>query len=165
MNQTDTEVTKRSPRVAAMIQELERFAAHGISVQERAKPVGLVLTTVIGSRANPPWSQVARALRALEPGTDRYCILDDRKGSYIQTLCGVNGYHVECHDAGAPQGLNLRASYPGGSAEPQKLRTLTYSNDGQARDLLQLEDVVEAFSGYYQGSNLTWLAWRDFHWE
>jgi len=44
-----------------------------------------------------------------------------------------------------------------------ELKKHDHVSDGEHRDLLHLEDVVDAFRAFHSGSGMpVWLEWRDF---
>jgi hypothetical protein len=132
----------------------------------QASSTGLVLTNEAGLRCdNPPWQLVDQVVRELDPGRgNSFCCLATPENSYVQTLCGFNGYHLEWRvpSATAPDGyIHYRAGYPGGSSKPFELKKHDCVNAGEHRDLIQLADVVEAFRAFHHGDGLPALFdWR-----
>jgi hypothetical protein len=125
----------------------------------------LLLTNHAGlHRKDPPWELVEHTVRELRNGEDnRFCCLEDQDGSYVQTLRGEAGYHLERRLTVGVGALyaHLRASYPGGSTLDAPLKAASYVNDGEARDILLCDDVVDAFREFYNGAYRDgWLDWR-----
>ncbi len=136
--------------------------------QTRPKPMpnGLLLTNQAGlHRKNPPWTLVERVVRELDQGTgNSFCCLSASNNEYVQTLHGLNGYHLEWRvtGTGAAGHTHYRASYPGGSKKRTLLVKHDYVNSGQQRDLIHLEDVVDTFRAFHNRSSLPpWLEWRE----
>jgi hypothetical protein len=58
--------------------------------------------------------------------------------------------------------VHFRACYPGGSAKPFELKKHDFISQGEYRDLLNLDDVVDTFHAFHQGEGLPpWLEWRE----
>lgn len=148
-------------RASGLLPDLDRQTARQPGPRRR-----LLLTNHAGlHRRDPPWHLIEHVVRELKPDDhNRFCLLEDETGSYVQTLCGLNGYHLERRitDGGADGSyLHLRGSYPGGSQEPDALRVVQYVNDGEQRDILYCDDVVDAFREFCQASQAPgWLDWR-----
>ncbi|MCW1924189.1 hypothetical protein OKA05_16605 [Luteolibacter arcticus] len=127
---------------------------------------GLILKNEAGLHCdNPPWQLVNQVVHELDPGHgNSFCCLAAPDYSYVQTLRGFNGCHLEWRifTPTAPDGyIHYRAGYPGGSSKPIELKKHDYVSPGEHRDLIQLADVVEAFRAFYQGDGLPALFdWR-----
>jgi len=84
--------------------------------------------------------------------------------TYIQTLRGFNGYHLEWRltcDGDLNNYIHYRASYPGASLKKMELKKHDYINSGEHRDLLHMRDVIDAFRAFYFGQGMpAWLEWR-----
>jgi hypothetical protein len=132
----------------------------------KLRRVGLLLTNEEGlHHKNPPWRRVEQAIRALDTGTgNSFCCLSTPDNTYIQTLHGFNGYHLEWRITGPaePGGYtHYRAGYPGGSVKAFELKKHNHINPGEHRDLLHLEDVVDSFRAFHRGAGQpAWLNWR-----
>jgi hypothetical protein len=132
----------------------------------KLRRVGLLLTNEEGlHRKSPPWRLVEQAIRALDTGTgNSFCCLSTPDNTYIQTLHGFNGYHLEWRITGPaePGGhTHYRACYPGGSRKIFELKKHNHVNSGEHRDFLHLEDVVDAFRAFHRGDpRHAWLDWR-----
>ena len=134
--------------------------------RSRAHANGMLLTNEEGlRRKDPSWPLVERVVRELDQGTwNSFCCLNSPDGSYIQTLHGFNGYHLEWREYGsvAKGYVHWRASYPGGSGKKVELKKHDFVSEGEHRDLLHLDDVVDAFRAFHSGSGMpVWLEWRD----
>lgn len=129
-------------------------------------PEGLILTTEAGLNCDdPPWQLVDEVLNKLDPGNgDSFCCLKTLGYSYVQTLRGFNGYHLEwrvMNDTATDDYIHYRASNPGGSRKSVELKKHDHVSPGEQRDLIRWADVVEAFRAFYQGEGLpTHLEWR-----
>ena len=133
--------------------------------QEKPGPDRMVLTTEAGlHRKGPPWTLVEQVVRELDSGRgNSFCCLALAEAAYIQTLHGFNGYHLEWRVGGDPENyLHLRASYPGASEKEMELKKSDHVSAGEHRDLIQLDDVVEAFRIFHQnGDPPGWMEWRE----
>ena len=127
---------------------------------------GLILTNQAGlRRKNPRWRLVEQVINELDPGHgNSFCCLEAPGYTYIQTLRGFNGSHLEWRITSADgQGsyAHYRASYFGGSPKIIELKKHDYVNSGEYRDLLHVEDVIDAFRAFYGGNGMpAWLEWR-----
>ena len=84
--------------------------------------------------------------------------------TYIQALCGFNGWHLEWRITGASVDAytHLRACYPGASTKPFELKKHDHISEGEHRDLLMLEDVIDAFRCFHRGEDRPpQLEWRE----
>ena len=115
------------------------------------------------TKSNPSWELVEKVVYELVPGHfNSYACLSIPGNSYIQCLHGFNGYHLEWRITN-PSGsyAHYRASYPGGSKKSFELKKHDFINEGQHRDLLNLEDVVDAFRSFHNRQGLPgYLNWR-----
>jgi hypothetical protein len=123
-------------RKTGKVQDYDVF----LSTQPAPKPRrdGLRLTNEAGlRRKNPPWRLVEQAIRALDTGTgNSFCCLSTPDNTYIQTLHGFNGYHLEWRITGPaePGGYtHYRAGYPGGSVKAFELKKHNHINPGEHR--------------------------------
>lgn len=135
-----------------------------IKVAAAPRRAGLLLENEAGlRRMNPPWRLVDEVVRGLDLGTgNSFCSLNCPTGSYVQTLRGFNGWHLECRFVSPGSGyVHYRASYPGAKSHEMELKKHDYVNKGQYRDLLHVDDVIEAFSAFYRSGDLSAL----FHWR
>lgn len=119
----------------------------------RPKVRGMMLETEGGLRLpEPPWHRVETALRQLDEGFgNSFASLSLGHANYVQTLRGVNGFHLEWRITGddLDEFLHYRASDPGGASNEVNLRKHDGWNDGQLRDLLTLDQVIEAFRCFF----------------
>ena len=134
--------------------------------KEEPRMDGMLLVNEAGlRRRNPSWPLVEQVVRELDPGDgNSFACVSLPGNTFTQTLQGRNGYHLECRlTGGSPeQYIHLRASYPGGSTEANKLVKHDFTSPGEHRDLLCLEDVLDAFRAFHGGEGLPgWLEWRD----
>ncbi len=125
---------------------------------------GMLLKDEIGrSKNNPPWSLVEHVIRELDPGRfNSFVCLSVRGNTYVQCLRGFNGWHLEWRITN-PSGsyVHYRACYPGASKKSFELKKHNHVSPGQHRDLLNLDDVVDAFRFFHQNHGLLpWLKWR-----
>jgi hypothetical protein len=108
---------------------------------------------------------VERVVRDLNPGHGNgFSCLEPPAGSYIQTLCGLHGYHPEWRvNSAGPKGyVHWRACRINGSSGPVNLRQHHLVTAGEQRDLLPIEDVIHAFRAFHAGSGMPgWLGWRE----
>lgn len=131
------------------------------------KPVGgrMLLKNQIGLKwPNPSWLQVEEVIGQLDPGYfNSHACLSLPGNNYIQVLRGFNGYHLEWRITDPSNSyVHYRACYPGGSKKRVELKKHDFVNDGQHRDLLNLEDVEKAFRSFHQGQGLpAFLKWRE----
>jgi len=126
---------------------------------------GMLLQDEVGRKQkNPPWSLVEYVIRDLDPGYfNSFACLSVFGNTYVQCLCGFNGWHLEWRISGQSSGnyVHYRACYPGASKKSFKLKKNNHVSLGQRRDLLNLEDVVDAFFSFHQNQGLPpWLKWR-----
>ena len=114
---------------------------------------------------NPPWEHVEEVIRELDPGFgNSHCILEIPGPTYIQTLRGFQGFHLEWRITGAhpDQYIHLRACVIGGSKKSIELKKHDLMNSGEHRDLITLPDVIDAFRAFHRGQNPpVWLEWRE----
>lgn len=156
MKTKDAPYQVRSPELHKLLRRLEQKGT-----ARDSRPEGRVLTNQAGlRRASPSWALVERVVRALDCDANTYCCLTQPCGSYIQTLRGFNGYHLERRLIDGGGYVHLRACYPGGSSKPERLVKLAGGNSGELRDLLALEDVVDAFRDFYRDAIEVTLGWR-----
>jgi hypothetical protein len=124
----------------------------------------MLLNDEVGRRKkNPPWRLVERVLRELDPGRfNSHACLSVPGNTYVQCLCGFNGWHLEWRVT-KPSGAyaHYRASRRGGSKKPFELKKHDHVSPGEHRDLLVLDEVLDAFRAFHQGHGLPdSLAWR-----
>lgn len=119
----------------------------------RPKTHGMRLETEGGlGLPDPPWHRVETALRQLDAGFgNSYASLSLGHANYVQTLRGINGFHLEWRITGddVDEFLHYRAANPGGTCDLVRLRKHDAWNDGQLRDLLVLDQVIEAFRCFF----------------
>lgn len=127
---------------------------------------GFTLTNQAGvSCKNPEWTLIEQVIRELDTGSgNSFCCLEVGD-KWVQTLHGFNGYHVEWCLNGAAEDDSFaiwRASSLGGSPSLAELKKHDgYTNPGEHRDLLHLDDVLAAFRAFYDGFGMpASLAWR-----
>lgn len=126
----------------------------------------LLLTNEKGDEINnPPWQEVERIVRELNPGHfNSYASLLLPGNTYVQCLHGFNGWHVEWRITD-PSGdyAHFRAGYPGGSSKAVELKKHDFVSEGEFRDLLHLDDVLDALRAFHQDQGLPgFLEWRRF---
>ncbi|MGB6222598.1 hypothetical protein [Haloferula sp.] len=105
-----------------------------------------------GKLGNPPWDVVEEALRELDQGLgNSYAILSIAHSNYVQALRGLNGYHLEWRITGddLDKYIHYRAANRSGSSTRKFLVKCDVVNDGQQRDLLSLDSVIEAFRAFF----------------
>jgi hypothetical protein len=128
---------------------------------------GLLLKNEAGlSRKNPSWQLVETVVREIDDGHgNSFCVLEASNGHYIQTLRGFNGYHLEWRmftTAEEKGYVHYRACYPGASPKFMELKKHDFTDPGEHRDLLLLDDVVDGFRSFYSGNSMpAWLEWRS----
>ncbi|MCH7228736.1 hypothetical protein [Haloferula sp. A504] len=101
---------------------------------------------------NPPWGIVQSALGLLDPGVgNSFAVLSTGQSTYVQTLRGTNGFHLEWRVTGDDPGtyIHYRACDPEGSAGRKVLKKFDAINAGEYRDLLTLEMVISAFRSFF----------------
>lgn len=162
--QKASEPTKTSshltPEEAQVV--MDRFLA-----EANPKPVGgrMRLKNEIGQKwTNPSWLEVVDVINELDPGHfNSFACLSIRGNSYIQCLHGFNGYHLEWRISNPSDNyVHYRACYPGGSKKAFELKKHNHVSDGQHRDLLNLDDVIDAFRAFHQSEGLPgFLKWRQ----
>lgn len=112
---------------------------------------------------NPRWQVVERIVRELDPGHfNSFACLSLPENTFVQCLCGFNGYHLEWRITD-PAGdyAHCRACYPGASTKAFELKKHDCISKGEYRDLLHLEDVLDAFRAFHQDAGLPgFLEWR-----
>jgi hypothetical protein len=115
---------------------------------------------------NPPWSLVEYVVRTLDPGdiNSHVCLMAPG-ATYVQCLCGLNGWHLEwriTEDDGTY--VHYRACLHGGSKEPAILQKNDFVSEGEVRDIVQVEHVLEAFHSFHQNLGVPRLLdWRVLH--
>ena len=124
----------------------------------------LLLTNEKGDEINNPhWQVVERIVRELNPGHfNSYACLSLPGNTYVQCLHGFNGWHVEWRitDPSGDYG-HFRAGYPGGSSKAVELKKHDRVSEGEFRDLLHLDDVLDALRAFHQDQGLPgFLKWR-----
>jgi hypothetical protein len=134
-------------------------------VQDHSQPTGLILTNEAGLRKkNPRWQLVEQVVRELDMGSgNSFCGLERPGDSYVQTLHGFNEYHLEWRiNLDALQGYtHYRACYPGASPKGIELKKHDCTNSGEHRDLVHIDEVIDAFRAFYRGEGMPgWLDWR-----
>ncbi len=124
----------------------------------------MLLDDEIGRKfKNPPWSLVERVIRNLDPGHfNSFACLSLPGNTYVQCLCGFNGWHLEWRiSKKSRKYVHYRACNPDGSKKPFELKKHDWVNSGEHRDLLKIEDVLDAFHAFHQGLGLPeHLEWR-----
>lgn len=125
---------------------------------------GMLLKDEIGrTQINPPWSLVEYVIRELDPGHfNSFACLSSPGNTFVQCLCGFNGWHLEWRVTN-PSGnyVHYRACYPAASKKSFELKKHNHVSEGQHRDLLNIVDVIDAFSSFHQGHGLPGLLkWR-----
>lgn len=124
---------------------------------------GLILQNQAGlRRKNPPWKLVEQVIREIDVGHgNSHCCLEAPGNTYIQTLHGFNGYHLEWRITSGATYTHYRACYPGASRKLIELKKHDTVNPGEHRDLLHLEDVIDSFRAFYRGEGMpALLLWR-----
>tara|TARA_R110000850_G_scaffold191413_1_gene318326 strand:+ start:68 stop:589 length:522 start_codon:yes stop_codon:yes gene_type:complete len=110
-------------------------------------------------RENPDWAAVETVILQLDPGRgNSFCILERPSRGFVQALHGFNGCHLEWHEGNQ----HWRGAYPGGSSKRFELKKHDCVNQGEYRDLLPVEEVVESFLALYRSTEKpAWLDWRS----
>ena len=127
------------------------------------KQAGLILTNQAGlRRKNPSWKLVEQVIREIDVGHgNSHCCLEAPGDSYIQTLHGFNGYHLEWRVTNGSNYTHYRACYPGASPKLFELKKHDNMNPGEHRDLVHLEDVIDSFRSFYRGEDMpAFFDWR-----
>lgn len=140
------------------------FPDHMAPENPAAAHASMLLANEKGDRIRSPrWHMVERIVRELNPGHfNSFACLALPGNTYIQCLRGFNGHHLEWRVTD-PSGdyAHFRACYPGGSAKAIELKKHDFVSDGEFRDLLHLEDVLDAFRAFHQDEGLPgFLKWR-----
>ena len=123
-------------------------------------PKRLILSNEEGRRIeNPEWDTVETVILQIDPGHgNSFCILKSPSRGFVQALHGFNGYHLEWHEGYQ----HWRGSYPGGSSKRFELKKHDHVNQGEYRDLLPVEEVIESFQAFYRSTEKPgWLDWRS----
>lgn len=123
----------------------------------------LIADEIERQKKNPPWSLVEHVIRELDPGRfNSFACLSVPGNTFVQCLRGFNGYHLEWRITNSSGNYaHYRACYPGGSKKNFELKKHNHVSDGQHRDLLKLEDVLDAFHSFHQGLGFPGsLKWR-----
>ncbi len=127
----------------------------------------LILSNEEGLRLeNPDWTTVETVICQIDCGRgNSFCILENPQRGFVQALHGFNGYHLEWHE-GKPDNpdnfQHLRGAYPGGSTKNFELKKSDRLSQGEYRDLLPVEEVIEAFLAFYRSTRKpAWLTWRS----
>ena len=131
--------------------------------EARPQQSGLILTNQGGlRRKNPPWQLVEQVIREIDVGHgNSHCCLEAPGYNYIQALHGFNGYHLERRITTSANYTHYRACYPGASPKLIELKKHDNINSGEHRDLLHLEDVIDAFRAFYYADGMpALLEWR-----
>ena len=131
--------------------------------EEHPQQDGLILTNQAGlRRKNPSWKLVEKVVREIDEGHgNSFCCLEAPGDTYIQTLHGFNGYHLEWRVTNGSTYTHYRACYPGGSSKFFELRKHDNMNPGEHRDLVHLEDVIDSFRAFYRGEGMpAFFEWR-----
>jgi len=137
-----------------------------LKVRQSPDSVHMLLNDEIGRKwKNPNWTTVELLILELDPGRfNSFACLAAKGHNYVQCLHGFNGWHLEWRISNSSgYYVHYRASYPGGSEKSFELKKHDCINEGQHRDLLHLEDVIDAFRCFHhQGSGLPgFLTWRE----
>jgi Leucine-rich repeat (LRR) protein len=163
---TNRELTRSSGLVRRGLEDLVK-GQQGIG--SRSQQHRLILRNEAGViYKNPEWPLIEQVIRELDTGSgNSFCCLEVGD-KWVQTLHGFNGYHVEwCLNSAAEDDRFAiwRASSLGGSSGVAELKKHDgYTNLGERRDLLHLDDVLGAFRAFYDGLEMpTSLAWRTLN--
>ena len=120
---------------------------------ELPKVNGMAFETEGGMKLkDPPWGAVRSALGLLDPGEgNSFAILTVDHNSFVQTLRGTNGFHLEWRITGdeLDSYIHYRGCTPEGSTGRRLLKKYDGLNDGQQRDLLSLEQVISVFRAFF----------------
>lgn len=124
----------------------------------------MILRNEIGENwLSPSWAKVRKVIGELNPGYgNSFACLSVSACNYIQCLRGFNGYHMEWRiTVASGRYVHYRACYPGASKKPFELKKHDFMSQGQYRDLLHLEDVLDAFRSFHKRHGLPgFLTWR-----
>lgn len=126
------------------------------TIADRSRVEGMCFAIGFGGPPlpNPRWALVKSALAGLDTGWgNSFAILSLEPNTYVQALRGHNGFHLEWRITGeTPDDLiHYRASDPDGSTEPALLRKDDGVNEGERRDLLELDQVTHVFRAFFDG--------------
>ncbi|MDF1658768.1 MAG: hypothetical protein P1U58_14230 [Verrucomicrobiales bacterium] len=120
----------------------------------------LMLSNEKGLRKeNPDWAEVEAVILQIDPGHgNSFCILESPRRGFVQALRGFNGYHLEWHEGSQ----HWRGAFPGGSGKRIELKKHDHVSQGEYRDLLPVEEVLESFLAFYRSAEKpAWLIWRS----
>lgn len=102
---------------------------------------------------NPPARLVFSILSELDTGNgNSFCCLGSSGSNYVQTLHGLNGWHLEWRETKSRdirQYRHYRAAKMIGSNRRRRLRKSDkFVSSGLERDLLNTEDVLQCFMAF-----------------
>lgn len=141
------------------------FKPSSLGEMELPKVKGMEFETEGGlNTKNPPWGLVRSALGLLDPGEgNSFAILSLSHNSFVQVLRGTNGFHLEWRVTGddLETYIHYRACSATGSTDRRLLKKHDGLNDGQQRDLLDLESVIPAFRAFFDRKAPP----GDLHWR
>ncbi len=106
------------------------------------------------TRTRPSKALVLRTLSDLDTGSgNSFCNLENPGNSYVQTLHGLNGWHLEwrvTNPLNKNRYQHYRAARKSGSNRLRLLRkSKKYVSRGLERDLLSLDEVTKCFLAFW----------------
>jgi hypothetical protein len=115
----------------------------------------VVLLTERGDRfVDPPLELIQQVLVELTPTGDNAFAILERGPSYVQTVRGHNGFHVEQREAALVNPdedfTHYKAGRPDGSMLAADLELEDTTLEGHANELLQLHDAVISFTEFWE---------------
>ena len=112
---------------------------------------------------NPTFEAVQEVLDSLDTGFGNSFAILNRGENYVQTLHGLNGFHLELRENMESSFVHYRVgriSDSGGLAELKKSDDMT--SQGFSNELLKLHDVVSIFSDFLHGQPRSEaFVWRE----
>jgi hypothetical protein len=114
---------------------------------------------------DPSDDQLAKGIRSLRVVEgDSYCFLERRDGDYVQTICGVNGFHVEWrvfHGGDGNKFDHFKAGYPETSNRKERCQKAVYGVPGFENELLHRSDANSIFLAFiHSGKRPEQFVWR-----
>jgi hypothetical protein len=101
---------------------------------------------------NPTFEAVQEVLDSLDTGFGNSFAILSRGENYVQTLHGLNGFHLELRETMESSFVHYRVGRISDSSELVEPSELQKSDDmtsqGFSNELLELQDVISAFSDF-----------------
>jgi hypothetical protein len=175
MSEKPKKVSNEEPKTAATQGKGE--AKNEMPPRSKAK---LVLKVGEDTKHRDPSLELVHAvLRALVPVADSFVILERGK-NYVQTICGLNGFHVEQQE-GFAKPKRVDHFKAGRISEEMQEEPLQFGDDyfadeddeasdlhipGFSNELLQLDEILSLFSDFWherpRSSEFVWRLFGDF---